>query len=330
MYSKRGFLRKLRKLIATDELNSSQHTLLVTSIDWYSGIRRRSGESASRRLAAAAARSLKRAAGENVVAAYFGDGCFATLHVGQSPAAAKSIAEHFAKDFGSSESQRETIPRPTLTSAVVPWTAGLAPDRLVNDALETLALARQSGGDCVLQHGDFAKELATWQYEMSAGNPFENVVAQDIMEPFPALLLCDTDQTAMADALRRSGVPVCPYVDRQGRLVRVETNADAKSDATAGEPNRVPNSPHSAPDTISHDASFPEIYEAFSSRGCSTLVVTAGDHPLGYLTCDGFLSMIDPINSASFANGSEPTDDMSFLVVPSTVGGAVAAEAVGV
>jgi len=73
------------------------------------------------------------------------------------------------------------------------------------------------------------------------------------------------------------------------------------------------------PETISYDANFPEIYEAFSSRGCSTLVVTANDRPLGYLTCDGFLSMIDPIHASSFAHIDKPADDLSYLVVPSII-----------
>jgi hypothetical protein len=74
------------------------------------------------------------------------------------------------------------------------------------------------------------------------------------------------------------------------------------------------------PETISHSASFPEIYEAFSTRGCSTLVVVAGEHPLGYLSCDGFLSMIDPINAESFLSSHESAEDLSYLIVPSTIG----------
>ena len=65
----------------------------MTAIDWYSGIRRKSGETASRNLVNTTARAIRRAVGENVVSAYFGDGRFATLFVGQSPAAIKSIAE---------------------------------------------------------------------------------------------------------------------------------------------------------------------------------------------------------------------------------------------
>lgn len=318
MYSRRGLLRKLRKLAADDETGPAQHTLLVTAIDWYAGIRRKSGETAARSVVNTAARAIKRAIGENAVAAYLGEGKFAILLVGQGIPAAKGAAEALAKDFGSRESHHESLPRPTLTSAIVPWTAGSNVDRFLADALETLDVAIHSGGDCVIMHGEFNQELAAWQEEMSTGNPFANVVAQDIMEPFPALLEKDQDQTEVAEALRRAGIPVRPYVDRDGRLIGVIDDAAAAAETRVGEP--VPAPALSKPETIACDASFPEIYEAFSSRGCATLVVTAGEHPLGYLTCDGFLSMIDPIHSESFIGTKHSPDDPEYLVVPSLVG----------
>ena len=100
----------------------------MTAIDWYAGIRRKCGETASRSLVNTAARAISRAVGENAVSAYLGEGRFATLFVGQSPAAAKNVAESLAKDFGSRESHHESIPRPTLTSAVVPWSTGSTAD----------------------------------------------------------------------------------------------------------------------------------------------------------------------------------------------------------
>ena len=93
MYSRRGFLRKLRKLAAGEDFGSLQHTLLMTSIDWYAGIRRKCGETVSRGLVSAAARAIKRAVGDGAVSAYFGDGRFATLLTGHTLAAAKSAAE---------------------------------------------------------------------------------------------------------------------------------------------------------------------------------------------------------------------------------------------
>ncbi|MGD9631868.1 MAG: CBS domain-containing protein [Pirellulales bacterium] len=323
LYSRRGLLRKLKKLAAEDEAGGAQHTLIVTAIDWYAGIRRKSGETASRSLSNTASRAVKRAVGDSAVAAYLGEGKFAILLVGQGIPAAKAAAEALAKDFGSRESHHESLPRPTLTSAIVPWTSGSNIDRFLTDALETLDVAIHSGGDCVIMHGEFNQELAAWQEEMSTGNPFANVVAQDIMEPFPALLEKDTDQSELAEALRKAGIPVRPYVDRDGRLIGVVDDEAAAAETRAGQPAAAPTL--SKPETIACDASFPEIYEAFSSRGCATLVVTAGDHPLGYLTCDGFLSMIDPIHSESFIGTKHSPDDPAFLVVPSLVGEAISA-----
>jgi hypothetical protein len=71
------------------------------------------------------------------------------------------------------------------------------------------------------------------------------------------------------------------------------------------------------PETIPHNASFPDIYEAFSSRGCSTLVVTADNRPLGYLTCDGFLSLIDPVTRDTYRPAASPADQVAHLAVPS-------------
>jgi GGDEF domain-containing protein len=320
MDSRRGFLRKLRKLAAADESGSPQHSMLVTSIDWYAGIRQKCGDTVSRGLSAAVAKAIKRAVGDGALSAYFGDGRFATLLVGQTLAAAKSAAESLAQDFAGRESRHESIPRPTLTSAVMSWPAGANAERFVSEALETLELAEHSGGDCVIQHGDFWQELVAWQSEMAEGNPFADVVAQDIMEPFPALLLQGAEQPELAEALERSGISVRPFVDGEGRLVGVSPESTAAADTHIGD---VPSDSRAGlvmPETISHSASFPEIYEAFSTRGCSTLVVVAGEHPLGYLSCDGFLSMIDPINAESFLSSHESAEDLSYLIVPSTIG----------
>ncbi len=296
MYSLRGLLHRLRKLAASDDFSAAQHTLLVTSIDWYAGIRAKSGETATRELVSAVARAIRRTVGENSASAYLGDGRFATLVVGQSLASAKSVAESLAKDFGGRESHIESITRPTLTSAVTPSRAGTSADRFLNDALETHGLAVHSGGGCVLAHGDFMHELSAWRDEMSTGSPFANVVAQDIMEPFPALLAQGTEHSDLADALRRSRVPFRPYVDCDGRFVGFAAGEGCARETHIGTMVAPGSESLEMPETIPFDASFPEIYEAFSARGCSTLVVTSGDQPLGYITCDGFLSMIDPIH----------------------------------
>jgi hypothetical protein len=291
----------------------------MTSIDWYAGIRAKCGETAGNSLVNTAARAIKRITSDSAVSAYLGDGRFATLLVGQAAGAVKKLAEALARDFSSRESHHESIPRPALTSAVVPWSASCNADRFLNDAMETLELAEHSGDGSILAEGEFSKELAAWKEEMASGNPFVNVLAQDIMEPFPALLQLGAEQSELAEALRVSGIPVRPYVDREGRLLGIASKDRQVGETLVDRESGLTRESLTMPETISYDAGFPEIYEAFSSRGCSTLVVTANDRPVGYLTCDGFLSMIDPIDAETFAQADLSADDLNYLVVPSSI-----------
>ena len=71
--------------------------------------------------------------------------------------------------------------------------------------------------------------------------------------------------------------------------------------------------------TIAHDAAFPEIYDTFSTEGCLKMVVVADRRPIGYLTCSGFLSLIEPINSATFASDEPAAEDSRSLLVGSLV-----------
>jgi hypothetical protein len=129
------------------------------------------------------------------------------------------------------------------------------------------------------------------------------------MEPFPAPNSESVDDD-LFDARRHASLLARAQVDGNGFSAPAGTNIDGAS----GNSQRAKTS---LPETIANDASFPDIYEAFTSRGCTELVVTAGDKPLGYITCYGFLSMIDPIHAESFAHTDKSVDELAFLVVPS-------------
>jgi hypothetical protein len=133
----------------------------------------------------------------------------------------------------------------------------------------------------------------------------------------------------LTEALRRSGFPVRPFVDSKGRLKGVAAEEGSVRETRISDDSGERGERLVTPDTIPYDASFPEIYDAFSSRGCATLVVTHDEHPLGYLTCDGFLSLIDPLNTQSFAHTSKSADELAYLVVPPTISDAPVLEAAG-
>ncbi len=319
MYSKRGLLRKLSKFTTEGKSVTLGHTLLTTTINFFTGFCREEGESAAWDLLAILTTSIQQSVSGNAIAAYIDDGTFHIVLPGRKVTAARAIAEQIAQAFRAAQVDREPPAQLSLTTAVVPWQVGVSAEQLLEQGQETLAIARQSGGDCAIEHNAFAQELSSWQNELTAGSPFANVIAQDIMEPFPFVLERNSANQAMLAALRRSRAPVWPFVDHEGRLVGVASPASA-TDAIAGRgPMPIGNQDLSNPVTIAHNATFPEIYEEFSTQGCLEMVVVADRRPIGYLTLSGFLSLIEPINSATFSSDESALEDSRSLLVGSLV-----------
>jgi GGDEF domain-containing protein len=316
--SVRGLVHRLKQLESDGRSNSFEHTLLTVTIDFFAGLCRKEGELAAHGLLASLATSIQRNVSDNAISAYVDDGTFHILLLGQTAAAARGIAEHIGQSFREIQSERVSANRISLTTAIVPWQRGVSPEQLLEQGQETLALALQSGGDCTIEQNTFANELSTWQNELTVGSPFANVVAQDIMEPFPCVLERHQVNPAMLTALHRSGAPIWPFVNREGRLVGVftpsATDATPKWDQHTEEHLALSN-----PVTIAYNATFSEIYDAFSTQGCLEMVVVADHHPIGYLTFSGFISLIEPINSATFANGEPAFEDSRCLLVGSLI-----------
>jgi GGDEF domain-containing protein len=320
VYSVRGLLRKLQAFSIEGQSITLGHTLLTTSIDFFAELRRQEGEPAAHTLAATLATAIQQTTGADAIGAYVNDGTFHIVLPGKKLTAAREVADEIAQKFRAAQVDREPAARLPLTTAVVPWLVGVHPEELLHQGQETLAVARQSGGDCAVEQNAFAQELANWQNELTAGSPFGNVIAEDIMEPFPAVIDRDAPNEAMLAALRRSEAPVWPFVDHEGKLVGVASPKSGIADAFKAGADSVVRKSLTVPVTIDHNAAFPEIYEAFSSQGCLTMVVVADERPVGYLTCNGFLSLIEPINSATFAGDEPLADDSRGLLVGSLAG----------
>jgi GGDEF domain-containing protein len=321
MLSVNGLLRKLRKLSTEKSSAAAGHTLLTMSVDFFAGLCRREGESAARQLVETLANSIGHSTGGNALAAYLDNGTFHLVLPGRKAAAARAIAEQIEQSFRADQLDREPHARLSLTTAIVPWQAGVSPEKLLEQGQETLAIAQQSGGGCAIEQNAFAQELTSWQNELTIGSPFANVIAQDVMEPFPYLLEQHAASQAKLAALRRSGAPVWPFVDREGRLVGVST-PDSTTDGSSAL-DQHPNGRHALtkPITIAHNAAFPEIYELFSTEGCMEMIVVADDQPIGYITFSGFISLIEPINTATFSSDEPVLDDSRSMLVGSLVSG---------
>jgi GGDEF domain-containing protein len=318
LYSSRGLWRKLDQVAGDGDSITSRAVLLSTTIDFFAGFRREEGDAAGRSVQSALADAIQHCVSGKAYVGCGDDDVFHVLLPESKVAAARAVAEQIAERFRATQAGRQPRARLTVTTAVVPWRAGVRPEQLLEQGRETLAIGAQSGGDCVLEANAYEQEHSNWQTELTAGSPFANVIAQDIMEPFPALLEREAIDQPLLAALRRSEAPVWPFVDRQGRLVGV-ASPESEIDAIAAKGSREGIPALANPVTIPHDAAFPEIYDKFSTEGCLSMVVVADRRPIGYLTCGGFLSLIEPITSATFARQEPPGEDSLSLLVGSLV-----------
>jgi two-component system, cell cycle response regulator len=315
MYSLRGFVRRLNTFLDGAKSISEPRTLIAISIDFFAEFGREQGEAAARSLVETVVASLRQSTSDNAIAAYDDDRTFYILLPGQDLAAAKVVAGHIAQNFRTAQVDVDLSARQTVSTAIVPWHAGVTAERLIEQGNSTLSIAEQAGGDCTMKQNEYAGKLSSWKNELTTGNPFANSTAQDVMEPFPALLERDSPNHALLVALQRSGVPVWPYVDREGRLVGVASPSPECGAATAPEPNSRKSHAITRPTTIPRNASFSEIKEAFSKPGCQTLVVLADRRPLGYITRGAFHSLFEPLNSATFSHREPSVEDSRSLLV---------------
>ena len=319
MYSQRGLIRKLNKLASAGKSAGPGHTLLSTKIDLFSGIGRQEGASAALGLVEALATAIQQSVGDETLAAYHDDGTFHVLLPGQDAASAHAVAEQIAEKFRAAQVDREPSARFTLSTAIVSWQVGTGAEQLLEQGKATLAVAAQSGGNCAIDPSAFAKEITSWQNDLTAGNPLAKVFARDIMEPFPALLQSDAPNPSMLAALRRSRVPVLPFVDREGRLVGI-ASAETESEVIADWQSNSGGSVALAnPKTIEQSAPLSEISAAFSAPDCSAIVVVADRRPLGYLTLSGFVSLIKPITLVTYSSDESGVEDSRSLIVGSRV-----------
>ncbi len=319
-YSVRGFVQRVGKLIGSGEHSAAEHTLLTVGIDFIDGITRRSGASATDWMLSALSTLVRMCAGERTLTAYEDAGTFHILLIGHKPERAREIAEQISQAFRTVQTDRQSNLQTSLSIAVVPWERRLTPDQHLLRGRDTLTLARQSGGDCIVTSDSYSQELSNWQTELTVGSPFANVIAQDIMEPFPYVLIRNRMDRERLAALRRSGVTIWPFVNDEGRLEGV-VMPSAHNETLEWREWLNDELALVSPVTVAHDATFPEIYDTFSEHGCLEIVVLAEQRPIGYLTFNAFISLIEPIDSATYASDETVEDDLRRLLVGSAING---------
>lgn len=293
--TKRGLVRRLGKISPEQRLRTPG-VLVATAIDWVGHIRAQSGSRSVQRLVTALAKGFEKHLGKNDICAVVGDGELCAVLLGRSEGEARELAESVAAEFSCRDTLvRETRSRPTVSSAILAWDDEASAEEFVDQGLTALTHVKNYGGNTVVAAEAVENEVRAWRTEMVSGNPFVGVVAQDVMESFPAV-------EEMEHASGSLPAPAA-LVDQDGRVVRL-----AGDDPYAASSEPAP--------TVGHDLPLGDLFQKFAEGTAQYLVVEREGRPMGYITRDGLASLIDPVTEDSFRQDAEDAAALASLVVP--------------
>ncbi|TWT67757.1 CBS domain protein [Posidoniimonas polymericola] len=309
--SRRGLERQIQ------ERNLSGRTgpvsLLVVGVDFLPLIEQQSGVRAVQHLSTNLAKCIAEDLGEQEIGGVLAANAFALL-LNRSPEA----AEQFAKQLATSYSSCETLARaartsPTLSALVVPWSADQSIAAQLDQCETTFCHLQSCGGDCVVHAQQLRDQISTWRTNMDEGVPFEEVIAQDLMEMFPI-----TFTTHQLDSGLAAGVvspqllcsPCFPVVDDEGTLVGVIDPGQLASSSGSQTLRQPP--------TLHQTQTLSEMFDAFTVSDESQMVVVDDDNrPIGYLSSEGLASLVlDPISAVRYQQSATASQGLSSLVVP--------------
>lgn len=276
--------RGLGKLLS--EAPQPPTTCVVFGIDYLDQIHRQYGDHAARHLKSMLARCMQQQVQHGELCGVLQDNVLLTT-LSRGPDDARQFADSVAAAFAASDTLvREIRSLPTLSAIIVEWDPNVAADEQLDRCESTLQQVRWFGGNHIAMAADVQGRIAEWRADMDAGVPFEDAVAQDMMELFPAILTRDQIESGYEAALSASGLqlPCLPIVDDEGKLQKVVHFADVQLGLPGGT---------SQPHTIEYHQPLSELFEAFNTTDSDYLVVVdQQQRPIGYLTCEGLASLV--------------------------------------
>ncbi len=307
--------QSLEKKVDRSAQSSSEGptSVIVCGIDHLPLIREQYGSHAVRHLTTTLARCLERGIVKDEHCGVLGENVF-VASLRRTTEEARQFAASLAKEFAACDTLvREIRSLPSLSATVAEWTADV-PAKDQFDSLQLVFEQVQSyGGSHTVLSTDVQQAIATWRANMDAGVPFEDVVAQDMMELFPMTLTTPQVEAGFVAAIaapQQLRVPCIPVVDDAGQLVG-EVQVGQVSDGT------VPTC-QGQPEVVTYSQPLNELFEAFSSAQSEYLVVVDDNRrPVGYVTCEALASLVlDRMDSNNYRTAASSGKGIASLIVP--------------
>ncbi len=288
-------------------------SLVVCGVDYLDLIREQNGVRAQRHVSATLGRCLTQSLNSDERCAVLDHGVFAAL-LNRPAEEARTFAESLAASFAASDTLvREIRLLPSLSAMVADWNPALLAAQQLDEARSTFEHLQCCGGNCVRHADELRQQIAQWRNNIDEGVPFEDVIAQDMMEMFPIVLTEEQLQVGFGADITSPEVlqvPCIPVVDSDGHLTGAVQARQLASPASVDT--------LSQPATIEHVQTLSEMFDAFTVADEGHLVVVDGDNrPLGYLSCEGLASLVlDRIDADRYRPAKDASEGLSSLVVP--------------
>lgn len=285
---------------------------VICGIDFLGLIREQYGGRAIQHLKLTLSRCLLQHLEEKEHCGVLNEGLFVVL-LNRPLDQATQFAESLASEFSTCDTLvRELRCLPTLSAAVAPWSKDTPTAQQLDSSEAIFEQVRSYGGNCVVQATTVQQEISKWRAHLDGGVPFEQVVAQDMMEMFPLLFTQQQLEAGFASSLispETLQVPCIPVVDDAGKLVGA---------FSAGQLENLDSAETSVPKTVSHVQPLNELFETFATVEDEPLVVVDDEnHPLGYLTGKGLTSLVhDRMDSTKYRAWANGGRTLTSLIVP--------------
>ncbi|MDZ4819591.1 MAG: CBS domain-containing protein, partial [Planctomycetota bacterium] len=193
---------------------------------------------------------------------------------------------------------------------------------LLDQAEHALRQAIQSGGNSIVQFGQFAEEEAGWAELATTGKLFEYTLARDIMVP-SSLSLNHRDTIAQAAELfQQTQLRALPVVDEEGKLAGLLSASAVQSQLAKPNGGNLPANSVMTVDVVSFDeqTTLTALIDYFTQESPLVIVIVNKGRPTGLVTPSSLATLCEQLTTETFAGTPEHSSLLAGLVVPNLCG----------
>ncbi len=284
--NRRALERRLQQLSPAASGMSPGGVCVLMEIDYFAWACQQFGQEAGETVLRCAAATLRDLIGEGAFLASLGGGQFALLPDEMAAEEATEWIDRLRQAWAAAEipvGERKLQFTASFGVADIESGGSMAAEEVLRRCAEALDLAKASGGDVVLRHGDFDDQDDAGASFAAPGKLFEGAVARDVMTPLPGVLRAGEPAAEALALLRRGRLAALPVVDDDGKLlgIVIEDCSAADRSGRAAANLTVGQVMNEKVTCLDESATFAELVENFAREAATPIVITDTDQPTG-------------------------------------------------